>query len=72
MAKSKWEDISDILTEKGKRELKVGQVLIFDYEGSSLHMKIMRKTDHAVWAKRIRLYKESEVRIEEKVVDNRK
>jgi len=49
----KWEDITPDLTKKGQRELKVGQVLIFDYEGSPIHLKIMRKSHGKVWAKRL-------------------
>ena len=62
-----WQDISDILTVKGKKNLQVGQVLIFDYEGSPIHLKIMRKYKGKVWAKEIYLYKLSEVEIVDKV-----
>lgn len=62
-----WEDITDVLTVKGKKKLKVGQVLIFNYEGSPIHLKIMRKYKGKVWAKHVYLYKESEVNITDKV-----
>ena len=58
---SKWEDITDILTEDGAEKIKVGQVLIFDYEGSPLHLKVVRKRNGKVWAKRIHLYTRDEM-----------
>lgn len=54
--KHKWDDISDITTPKGLAELQVGHVLKFDYEGSPLYLKIMRKTKGKVWAKKTVLY----------------
>lgn len=62
----KWEDITDILTEKAKQELNIGQVLIFSYEGSPVHLKIMRKYKGKVWAKRLYLYLPEEVTITKK------
>lgn len=49
-------------------DVKVGQVLIYDYEGSPVHLKIMRKAKGKVWAKYIRLYTEQEVHTEVSVV----
>jgi len=46
-----WEDITSVLTKKGQKKLNVGQVLIFDYEGSKTYLKIMRKHKGKVWAK---------------------
>ena len=63
----KWEDITDILTDEGKENLKVGQVMIFEFEGSPLHLKIMRKYKGKVWAKRTYLYKPEEVIVKDKV-----
>lgn len=52
----KWERIDDILTKEGK-QLKTGSkghVLIFDYEGSPIYMKLMRKDKNgAIWAERL-------------------
>lgn len=52
----KWERIDDILTKEG-RQLKAGKeghVLIFNYEGSPVYMKLMRKDrSGAVWAERL-------------------
>lgn len=61
-----WLDITNDLTKKGRRKLKVGQVLIFDFEGSPIHLKIMRKYKGKVWARRNYLYKPSEVQIKDK------
>jgi hypothetical protein len=61
MAKqSKWEDITDILTEDGAEKIQVGQVLIFDYEGSPVHLKVVRKRFGKVWAKKMHLYTQEE------------
>jgi hypothetical protein len=46
---SKWIDLTDDLTEKGKKELQVGQVLLFE----KVHLRIMRKYKGKVWAKRV-------------------
>lgn len=59
----KWINLTDDLTEKGKKELKVGQVMIFDYEGSKTYLKIMRKRKGKVWAKEIQMYRPEEVGI---------
>lgn len=58
---SDWEDITDMLTPTG-RNLKVGRVLIFDYEGLPINLKIVRKRHGKVWAKPITLYSEDEFR----------
>jgi hypothetical protein len=61
MAKqTKWENITDILTEDGAEKIEVGQVLIFNYEGSPLHLKIMRKRLGKVWAEKTHLYNQEE------------
>lgn len=64
----KWVDISSELTDKGKQELQTGQVLIFNFEGSPIHLKIVRKSRGKVWAKRVRLYSHEEIS-DLKVVD---
>jgi len=65
-----WIDITKDLTKKGREELKTGQILIFDFEGSPLHLKIMRKSKGKVWAKRTYAYTpeeaDAEVLIEQK------
>ena len=68
MGKVKWLDITPDLTKKGQRELKVGQVLMFDFEGSPTHLKIMRKHKGRVWAKQIRLYTPQEADAEVEIV----
>lgn len=65
---SKWEDITDILNKKGQRQLQVGQVLIFDFEGSATHLKIMRKRYGKVWAKKTYIYTPEEADDEVMVV----
>lgn len=45
-------EITKDLTAQGKK-LPVGEVLIFDYEGSPTYLKIMRKEDGKVFAKRL-------------------
>lgn len=47
-----WLNITNDLNSKGKR-LPIGKVLIFDYEGSPVYLKIMRKSQGKVWAKRL-------------------
>lgn len=51
-----WERIDSVLTKEGK-ELKSGangHVLIFEYEGSPVYMKLMRKDKNgAIWAERL-------------------
>jgi hypothetical protein len=46
-------ELTKDLTTLAVKELKVGQVLIFDFEGSPVHLKIMRKKGGRVWAKRL-------------------
>ena len=58
---TKWEDITDILTEDGAEKIKVGQVLIFNFEGSPLHLKVVRKRNGKVWAKKMHLYTRDEM-----------
>lgn len=35
------------------KKIKVGEMLIFDYEGSPVYLEIMRKNKDGVWAKRL-------------------
>lgn len=46
-------EISKDLTKKAIKELTVGQVLMFDYEGSPVYLKIMQKNKARVFAKRL-------------------
>lgn len=58
---AKWEDVSDVLTAEGANKVQVGQVLVFDFEGSKIRLKIRRKSKGKVWAERVELYTEDEV-----------
>lgn len=57
-----WEDITDILTPEGAARLQVGQVLLFNFEGSPIHLKVKRKSHGKVWVARTHLYTEEEIR----------
>lgn len=59
-----WMDVTNDLPI----DVKTGQVLIYDYEGSPVHLKIMRKSKGKVWAKYVRLYTEQEAHEEVSVV----
>lgn len=48
-----WLQITDDLTKQGIRKIKLNQVLMFDFEGSPVYLKIMRKERGKVWAKRL-------------------
>lgn len=73
-----WIDITDILTEKGVEVLKagqldlfpfkMGQMLMFDYEGSRTNLKITRLDVRRgrLWAREVKLYDAKDVEI----VDN--
>lgn len=45
-------NITQDLNARG-RKLPVGKVLMFDFEGSPVYLKIMRKSEGKVWAKRL-------------------
>lgn len=62
----KWENLTPELTPWAKKNLLVGQVLIFDYEGSSVHIKIMRKYKQKIWGKRTYLPRPDEVDVKVK------
>lgn len=62
-----WLDITQDLTKQGQKNLQVGQVLIFDFEGSPVHLKIMRKHNGKVWAKPNYIYLPEEVEVKDKV-----
>jgi hypothetical protein len=64
--KAKWENLTDMLTLRGLEELQVGQILIFDYEGSKIYMKIMRKRHGKLWAKEITTYNPDQIDIVDK------
>lgn len=66
-----WIDLTPELTKKGQKELQVGQVLFFNFEGSETQLKIMRKHKGKVWAKEVYMYKPDEVGItDKKQMDN--
>jgi len=46
-------NITDDLNARGRKELKVGQTMHFDFEGSPVYLKIMKKEGGKVWAKRL-------------------
>lgn len=48
-----WINLTNDLTKKAQRDFKIGQVLIFDFEGSPVHIKIMKKEDGKIWGKRL-------------------
>lgn len=58
----KWEEISDIFTAEGLQKVKVGQIFIFDYEGSKINLKVKRIRDGKVYAERVRLYEQHEMK----------
>lgn len=64
-----WIDMTDQFNARARKELKVGQTLGFNYEGSEVHYKIMRKHKNKIWVKQVYLYKPEEVTIEDKPVD---
>lgn len=71
-AKSVWEDLTNDLTPEGAEKLKVGNILRFDYEGSPLELKIVRKTRRKdgtlhVYAKHVVTHDPDEVNITETV-----
>lgn len=41
------------VTEDLPIDVEVGQILTFDFEGSPIHLKIMRKKEGRVWAKKL-------------------
>lgn len=41
------------LTKEGAKKLKVGQVMMFDFEGSPVYLKVMRKEKGQVYAKKL-------------------
>lgn len=62
-----WIDLTPDLTEEGQQRVNVGEVLIFNYEGSKTMLKIMRKYKGKVWAKEIWLYRPDQIEIKDKV-----
>lgn len=62
----KWVDLTKDLTKKGREELKTGQILGFDFEGSKTWLRIVRKSKGKVWAKEIETFRPEEVDIVDK------
>lgn len=61
-----WIDLTPELTIKGQKELKTGQILGFDFEGSKTWLRIMRKAKGKIWAKEIDTYTPDQVDIVDK------
>lgn len=60
-----WIDLTPELTEEGIENLNIGDVLFFNYEGSEITLKIMRKHKGKVWAKSVIMYKPDEVEVKD-------
>lgn len=60
---AKVHEIGEELTKEGLAKLKVGQVLVFDYEGSRTELKITKinRKSHKCWVKEVKLYSQQEV-----------
>lgn len=54
----KREEITDVISDKGIREIKVGTILKFNYEGSPIYIKVTRKDTKnlRMWGEHITLY----------------
>lgn len=63
---SKWINITDTLTPAGLKKLQVGQVLVFNYEGSRNEYKIMRIRNGNCWVKPVTLHLPENVNIVDK------
>lgn len=69
-----WEDITDILTPEGiaslQQRLKAGTkpVLIFDFEGTPIHLRIRKISRGKVWAQKTHLYTDEEMKKEISVI----
>lgn len=60
------EEISDILTDKAFKDLKVGQILMFNFEGSRNDYKITKinRKSKKCWAKKVTTYSTDQVNID--------
>lgn len=65
---SNSEEISDILTDKAFKELKIGQILMFSFEGSRNDYKITKinRKSKKCWAKKVTTYSTDEIDIDSK------
>jgi hypothetical protein len=63
----KSEEISDVLTKEGIQKLKVGQILMFKFEGSRNEYQITRlnRKSGKCWVKPVRTYHPDEVQTED-------
>jgi hypothetical protein len=61
------EEISDILTDKAFKELKIGQILMFNYEGSRNEYKITKINRKAkrCWVKKVTTYSPDKIDIKD-------
>lgn len=62
------EEISDILTDKAFKDLKVGQILMFNFEGSRNDYKITKinRKSKKCWVKKVTTYSTDQVNIDDK------
>jgi hypothetical protein len=62
------QEISDVLTPEGLQKLKVGQILIFNYEGSRNEFKVtkLNKKSGKCWVKPVTTYSEDQVDVVDK------
>ena len=60
------EEISDILTDKAFKDLKVAQILMFNYEGSRNDYKITKinRKSKKCWVKKVTTYSTDQVNID--------
>lgn len=63
----RWIDLTPDLTEEGQQRVNIGEILVFDYEGSKTCIKIMRKFKGKVWGKEVQLYRPDQVEVTDKV-----
>lgn len=70
----KSEEISDVLTKEGIAKLKVGQILMFSYEGSRNEYKItkLNKKSGKCWVIPVKTYHPDQVEIEDAFGDKQK
>lgn len=63
-----WEEISDALPDGIIKDLKAGQVLRFNYEGSRIEKKVMKlnKKSGKCWVKDVSMFRPEDVEIVDK------
>lgn len=65
MKQVKWIEIGDAFTPEGLAKVKAGQILKFNYEGSIVNYKVMRKNRKSgkCFVKPVDLYTEDQVSV---------